>query len=920
MSTPYLPGIPHRHSIDNPYTRTDPSNGHSQPSTLTSPPLHSTSFNNSTGSSYDTQGRRTSTDSDIRARQPSSNSSNGPTPSSPDRPSGVFSSTRKLLKKNSRTNSNSSSLPAQSTSLNYSPPLSNPLPSPSPYMKPYPSQPAYPSPYPSYHGPPIPPPGAAPRLDHRSSSNSSFRNFPPSQAQESEEEQLARIRQESLEYEQQRQINLEAEEERRLQQALDESAAIAEQDRIRAEERERLRRMEEEIAMREALVYSREFEQAEAERIAREERKRTLEEEKEVQRVLARSRTVVREGESSRQQERRENEALEAASRLSLEDGPRWENEGIGRHAEAQQDWTRRESEATTFGTVTDNSTRQDPNPELMRPPLPSTSQSSFVVTNPDRSASSLSESDEEGPPPSYTLVADDSISTTPSPLPPSGAAPSQHPRHISTGYAPYDIEAARAETYEQLDPSPSLGRTASTVASVGVHQSLDTSSPSPLNSIAAEDSAADSRGTEEDSQDPFDDSFAAEEEEETTNEDATRPNQAIVTEASVQQLLPQPPIVIATSPSQGSGSNPASPLHAPFPPLDGLSPAPTSLVRRLSEPSPSVPALLPPSATPPSTSHSANNTPEPSPSLDAYPNAPSFGGIVEDAGKSTLSTAEYVLDGVRWGFVPVERASLHPPLDSKGPFPRGAQLSTSTNEEGKQAFLSFAIEAKSWDSLLVFLLWSVESRLSHPARILTLFRDNRNRFGKSRFEASPHDHGADETGQGHQISVRIEFFRSFLDSSCRVRCRLELLPIVRSRPMSSATTSLNGSTAETTPAFDDDCPNVHILLSSRPHLPLNLANLASLLTGALAHSRQDRQSRCLSEAVEFLRNLNGERKAAQYGNGNDSDDEIGFRDRLKARLRKKKVRVIRTESQQSDRHSVLPDGAMLITPFSPDD
>lgn len=62
----------------------------------------------------------------------------------------------------------------------------------------------------------------------------------------------------------------------------------------------------------------------------------------------------------------------------------------------------------------------------------------------------------------------------------------------------------------------------------------------------------------------------------------------------------------------------------------------------------------------------------------------------------------------MRWGFVAVERASMHPPLDSKGEFPRGAQLSTAENEEGKKAFVSFAIEAKSWDALLVYLMWFV--------------------------------------------------------------------------------------------------------------------------------------------------------------------------------------------------------------------
>jgi hypothetical protein len=138
---------------------------------------------------------------------------------------------------------------------------------------------------------------------------------------------------------------------------------------------------------------------------------------------------------------------------------------------------------------------------------------------------------------------------------------------------------------------------------------------------------------------------------------------------------------------------------------------------------------------------------------------------------------------------------------------------------------------------------------------------------------------------------------------------------------MSSDTTSPNSSTPETTPSFDNDCPNVHIILSHRPQLPLNLANLASLLANALAHSRHQRQMKassssarqqsCLSEAVDFLQRLNGERKE-DYDDGNDSDD-VGWTNKLKSRLRKKKVRVIKTDTLQSaDRHSVLPEGESI--------
>ena len=139
---------------------------------------------------------------------------------------------------------------------------------------------------------------------------------------------------------------------------------------------------------------------------------------------------------------------------------------------------------------------------------------------------------------------------------------------------------------------------------------------------------------------------------------------------------------------------------------------------------------------------------------------------------------------------------------------------------------------------------------------------------------------------------------------------------------MSSDTTSPNASTPETTPSFDDDCPNVHILLSHRPHLPLNFTGLVSLLANVLSHSRQQRQLKssspsarqqsCLSEAVDFLRQLNGEDKE-RYDDGDDSDD-VGWTNKLKSKLRKKKVRVIKTETAQSaDRRSHLPEGELYL-------
>lgn len=107
---------------------------------------------------------------------------------------------------------------------------------------------------------------------------------------------------------------------------------------------------------------------------------------------------------------------------------------------------------------------------------------------------------------------------------------------------------------------------------------------------------------------------------------------------------------------------------------------------------------------------------------------SPSFGGFVESTASSALAD-ENVLSGVQWGFVPSSsvsssfssssssKASLqHPPLEHEGDFPRGAQLSRQCNPDtGEMDYAAFAVEARSWQSLLVFLMWSVR-REAHAA------------------------------------------------------------------------------------------------------------------------------------------------------------------------------------------------------------
>jgi len=535
--------------------------------------------------------------------------------------------------------------------------------------------------------------------------------------------------------------------------------------------------MEEEIAMREAMVFSREYEQAQTERLAREGRRRTLEEEKEVQKVLARSRTIVSQRDSS--VERREREAFEMATRLSLDgnEEARWETGSAETSGQAFDRWSRRDSTTTTQETTVEDypsSSQQDQaeysrtyNPDPPLPPIALTrhSNSSFVVTNPDRSG--LSDSEEEDiPPPAYTIIAHESNDADPiqqpqqssSPLPPdhsplnttsySPELDASYPP-ISSSITPFDMSIPAPVTSplpppgaspshfsslpshltntNSLDRNDSSRTTGaySTTPSIG---SYETIAPSLFHNIAVEDSVAEQQyegedeGGGEEEENPFDDHFAADQDE--THED---PHQSSIDEPrndhssrSPSLHLPaadsqpaQPDILVDTAASPPTKQSPPSPesnvatIDFPSSSFLGLPSAPSPL-RRVSEPPPSTSSLLPAPSPALAQSHSATNTPEPSPSLDSYPHSPSFGGVVQDSSTESFAAGQYVLDGMRWGFVAVERASMHPPLDSKGEFPRGAQLSTAENEEGKKAFVSFAIEAKSWDALLVYLMWFV--------------------------------------------------------------------------------------------------------------------------------------------------------------------------------------------------------------------
>ncbi|GAA5924746.1 uncharacterized protein JCM15063_005722 [Sporobolomyces koalae] len=839
MTPPPPPPLPYRHSLDNPYDYSYRAVSRPEPLSL---PLYQAEssvapphFSESPGPPiYSPRDRSTSFDGRLENRMGPPSPLNRPTLAQPLRSSSSSGSggfPRKLLKK-SRANSSSSSL--RSGAARVGEPSTSALPSPTSSFDSYPYSPLerYPS-QPSY------------RTDnHRYSVTSSV--------EETEEEQMARIQTESLEYEQQRQMDLEMEEDRRLQEALAESALAAEQERIYSEERSRLQRLEEEIALREALVYSREFEQAEMERKAAEARARIFEEEQQAQRTLTRSRTLV--GPREYHEEPLVGDLLSGMRLVDL-GSPLSDRNGSDAALQA-------------FSSPADD--------QIAAPP----SYSPFATNSTSVGRHGIHE--EHSFPPT--------INTSSTPHPPPGAS-RPHFSSGSSGEAPglahRDVEATQSNQVPNADWLP-------------VSTGLYSESQMELNRGTSQDSSSFDTGSgQQDLENPFDDHFAAgmedgDDGELGEHEQSGKLHRSSSATRCSGDFLPAGDI----NACQASTASVVESLQS-RPQIAIAAPAPT---RHVSEPPPTIASLAPGPRLLPSAS-SAANTPQPSPSLSSFPHAPSCGGIVEDPSSNPLAS-EHVTDGVRWGFVSLERASMHPPLESRGDFPRGAQLSSAKNEEGKAEFMSFAIEAKSWAALLVYLTW----------------------FGRSRFEASPHDHAIDENEQSYQVSIRIEFFRSFVDSACRVRCRLELLPLSQSRPLSQETTSAFASTAETDPSFDSDCPNVHIALASRPQLPLNLTTLATLLASTLSYSRQHARVRhpsasvarqaCLAQAVDFLRQLDGE-QADEGDNGNESD-EVGWTDKLKSRLRRKKIRELKNDAQAgADRRSELPEGALMITPFS---
>ncbi|GAA5865336.1 hypothetical protein JCM1840_001533 [Sporobolomyces johnsonii] len=592
-------------------------------------------------------------------------------------------------------------------------------------------------------------------------------------------------------------------------------------------------------------------------------------------------------------------------------------------------------------------------------PPVASTSQPICVpsasISPPPRPLPVLSS---PSSPPSRPLTTPPSSSPLLShglpPRPPSGAAPSfvglQAPLPHPASYA-YSLQAEPASYGSDHGSSPEPGSFSrystgvySTIATAGSFEEspsvIGTPSARSQTSLSGLAEEEEHEAENEDDEDPFDDRFTTEvdydDEDEVaalapTNEDdeaeeaAREPRDLFATTRlshSPHQTVPaeqpvEPSPVAPRRPSLIIDGLRTQQVHDEQTPQSATTAVPTSpasfssgntsgppTAKPTSSSGPASPSGLSPSPHP---TPSSSPSPDPSPSLDsAFRSIPSFGGVIQDVNSAAFAD-QYVLEDIRWGFVDAERSSMHPPLEHEGDFPRGAQLSSMKNEEGKQPYISFAVEAKSWQALLVYLMW----------------------HGNSRVEASPHDLQADKTGRGLQAMIHVEFFRSFLDQSPRVRCRLDLLPLTHSRPLSPTTSSLHFSSPTTTPSFDADCPNIQIQLAQQPFLPIPLAGLATLLSQAHTCSRQQArrlhrpssavatQRGTLAEAVDLIKRLNGEPILQDAGQVEEA--EIGLLDKLKSRLRRtKKPRVIKGGVEgTSEMNGALPEGAMLITPFA---
>lgn len=721
--------------------------------------------------------------------------------------------------------------------------------------------------------------------------------------------QLERARRESLRAEEERLAKLAAEEERLLSATLAESSSSAQQERARAEAFE-LR------AMQDVIRDSREQEEL---RLYGEERRRKAEEDA-VLRALAASQneTAVKgkgrayDGSSSWQNAANaDDEALELAMRLSLDEDAhrtRWRQE---------QSYTPN-GPAETSSQAFERFSRPTPSPQAgpsvpPRPPRPPPSRS-FLDPELDREPPSPLL-----PPPAYELPPHAAELDQPGdvivgpcrPLPasPSPVATSHGPLPVPPlpGYETDLAAHAAAQLRARGDPLTAVGLEHDPPAPVRVEQPFPDWHPSRESADVAEGNNV---SPPEPAHDPFDDRFEdvsfdwTVETAATSSPDSPEPSGSGLPppEASSGRLSLFDAVLArrvsqggAYAPEQGVPDPVGSPNRSAFSTATATDepslrrrplPVPMTSLSAPTTPLHAPAALFPPPSAPPTVS--APQTPLAAPAQSI----PSYGGYVEEA--SSVFASERILREVRWGFVDVDlsKSGRRPPLQYEGDFPRGAQLSLLPDSGGRPAYASFAVEARTWQGLLVYLMW----------------------HGDSRFEAAPFDLERDKGGRGYQATVSLDFYRAPSTSQSavsirppRVRARLTLLPLSEappSHPTSAAVTSLS---VLSTPSFDSVNPNIRLDLTLPPTLPFSLSALASLLIDTHSTARRAVQAsrarpgkavatvpptpgqQALVQAVDLFRRLGGEEAAGRPTEQAPLEDEASLLHRMKARIRRRK-------------------------------
>ncbi|KPV76897.1 uncharacterized protein RHOBADRAFT_51881 [Rhodotorula graminis WP1] len=807
----------------------------------------------------------------------------------------------------------------------------------------------------------------------------------PSQA-ELEQEAVERAMQQGIATEQRRLAALAEEDERLVRLTLEESSSSAALEQLRQNALARERAHAEERALREALLSSRndaEGRQRDERRLRAEEEKAVqramAQSRRESEDSVGKGKGKARvdddgpaHGGDEDELERREREALELAMQLSLQEEEKrriWR----GGFSAANSDPEEVEPSAATSSVPAAASTSSSYFP-------PSSSSTDVLDDDLPPPAYELPQHARELDEPEDIIIGPGRpLPFPPAPAPPTGAAPAQlhrlvsekHARldspdpspYASSSYSAYPSFAPYAGSHTQqrgysgsssLVGSASVGALSVAASAGSFEESIparwdeceavrDQALPFVEEPLGLGEVGPGRASTVE--VDPFGDQFA-----EIGEEPATGPSSS--DEAQEEEpAVARPPLasdlfaeVLARRTTRDSLSHRAY-VSRPVLDVDQVERSSGSSGKPADDEQRTPTGLVPPAVAHVTQPVSAPTTPEPSsflelplparlpsvsaptsPSAASFRSSPSAGGFVEDLGALVPFADEHVLRDVRWGFVDDETsaAGRYPRLEYEGDFPRGSQLSAVRGADGRQAFKSFAIEARTWQNLLVFIMW----------------------HGNSRFEAAPFDLEKDKAGRGLQVAIHVDFYRSGRQASSavsirppRVRVRLTLLP--QDDPNTPLRRASSGFQLVGPVALEPVSPSVRLALATQPVLPLALADLATLLSQAHSASRSYmRLARrahtgastplgptaegriVLAQAVDLFRRLNGEEvrpPAASDDGGSGADEEVSVLDRLKARLRRRRgPRVIEGGRGRAETvGGALPEGATLITPFS---